>query len=236
MGIRKARGKAWGNALGGWRKQRRNANGQFGGGTVSAAKRVAKANKKMAKSKYKATKKRNNRSHRNRVKGSAKARVTEVKNLSSMRAVPYAVGAAALGYAAYQRGGSKVERSFGGGSGVDRYVKSKAAAQFGTAAVLGGVGASVVKTRQSTAFFNGLRKSQNARAKYEMKIAKKNASISVTNAKRSVKGRPPKKTQRGLTQRQWQERREIQQRRRQVIATVGRSVAGAASTGAMMRF
>lgn len=41
MGIRRARGKAWGNALGGWRTQRRGKDGKFGRG-VGSAKRAAK--------------------------------------------------------------------------------------------------------------------------------------------------------------------------------------------------
>ena len=34
MGVRRLRGKAWGNALGGWRSQARKANGQWGSGAV----------------------------------------------------------------------------------------------------------------------------------------------------------------------------------------------------------
>lgn len=43
------RGRAWGNALGGWRKQRRKANGQFGSGGASKSKAVAKRKKPSRK-------------------------------------------------------------------------------------------------------------------------------------------------------------------------------------------
>lgn len=46
--ARRLRGKAWGNALGGWRKQRRNARGQFSGGG-SKSKAVAKRRKPSRK-------------------------------------------------------------------------------------------------------------------------------------------------------------------------------------------
>lgn len=44
------RGRAWGNALGGWRKQRRNGKGQFSkGGGGSKSKAVAKRRKPSRK-------------------------------------------------------------------------------------------------------------------------------------------------------------------------------------------
>lgn len=52
--MARRRGRAWGNALGGWRKQRRKSNGQFGsggGGTAKKAARAAKAGRKGAKTK-----------------------------------------------------------------------------------------------------------------------------------------------------------------------------------------
>lgn len=52
--MARKRGRAWGNALGGWRKQRRKGNGQFGsggGGTAKKASRAAKAGRKGAKTK-----------------------------------------------------------------------------------------------------------------------------------------------------------------------------------------
>lgn len=47
--ARRVRGRAWGNALGGWRKQSRKANGQFGsGGSRAKAKRAAPKRRKAA--------------------------------------------------------------------------------------------------------------------------------------------------------------------------------------------
>lgn len=40
--MKKSRGKAWGNALGGYKTQRRASNGRFGSGTGAKAKKVAK--------------------------------------------------------------------------------------------------------------------------------------------------------------------------------------------------
>lgn len=43
------RGRAWGNALGGWRRQRRNSKGQFSSGGTSKSKAVAKRKKPSRK-------------------------------------------------------------------------------------------------------------------------------------------------------------------------------------------
>lgn len=40
-----ARGRAWGNALGGWKKQARAANGRFGNGSGKKARSAAKSTK-----------------------------------------------------------------------------------------------------------------------------------------------------------------------------------------------
>lgn len=44
-----ARGRAWGNALGGWRKQRRAANGRFGSGIGKSRPKKRKTNKPSAR-------------------------------------------------------------------------------------------------------------------------------------------------------------------------------------------
>lgn len=52
MGARKARGRAWGNALGGWRKQKRASNGQFGNGKSISRSRKKTARKSSPKKAY----------------------------------------------------------------------------------------------------------------------------------------------------------------------------------------
>ena len=47
--MARRRGRAWGNALGGWRRQRRNRKGQFSSGKVSGSKAVAKRKKPSRK-------------------------------------------------------------------------------------------------------------------------------------------------------------------------------------------
>lgn len=47
--MARRRGRAWGNALGGWRKQRRNRKGQFSSGGGSKSKAVAKRKKPSRK-------------------------------------------------------------------------------------------------------------------------------------------------------------------------------------------
>lgn len=52
--MARRRGRAWGNALGGWRKQRRNRKGQFssgGGSSKAVARRKKSSSKAVAKRK-----------------------------------------------------------------------------------------------------------------------------------------------------------------------------------------
>lgn len=73
----------WGNALGAWRKQRRNSRGQFSGSGKAQAKAI-----------YKARKKGNAKAHRSRVKGSVKARGKEFVTTAPRRSRQMAAGAA----------------------------------------------------------------------------------------------------------------------------------------------
>ena len=76
---------AWGNALGGFRRQRRDRKGRF---TSSG---------KAARATYKAAKKRNAANHRARVRGSVKARGREIARPGSRRARNLVGGAVAYG-------------------------------------------------------------------------------------------------------------------------------------------
>lgn len=209
-----ARGKAWGNALGGWRKQRRGPNGQWGGsGAKKTAKTTRKTAKRTARSKHKSTVKRNNQSYRNRMRGSHKARVREVVKLQSPRAIPYVLGAAAFAVA----GGSTVRArtSKSRGVRVSNQMMAGNASSLGAAFIAGGVAGSVYTTRNSMNRFEGLRQSQNAYSRYQKKSAVKAANLNYRNAKRQFAGKPLKASGNTLTATQWRARRDARNRRAQ---------------------
>lgn len=139
-----ARGRIWGNALGGWRKQKRNAKGQFGSGVVGFAK--SSVNKRSVAGKaHRSRKKANAKAHRARVKGSAKARGREFVTTSPRRSKDIAIGAAA--YTLGRSSGSPRMQSYG----LQRAQR--------------GVKSSVGRSTATYKMSKGLKKSRNRRSK-----------------------------------------------------------------------
>ena len=80
----------WGNALGGWRKQKRNAKGQFGGGSGRSKKRAVR---KTARKTYRRETKSIRSTHRAASKASAKQTRADFKKRTTalQRANPYSI-------------------------------------------------------------------------------------------------------------------------------------------------
>lgn len=197
---------AWGNALGGYRRQKRIAGRFAGGGVNGQIKRVIAADKaqehnrnkridksfdalgaslakagpprtghigggvvaiqpqpgsqnqrkKVAKARYKATKKRNNAGYKNRVKGSVKARKNELRTNKAVRA-----------------------RNVTGGAGkvaAGVVLNSEHMTNAGYKQLKQGVKGNVGRVKSTKAWSKGLKKSQNKKAK---QAYRKEAGINV---------------------------------------------------------
>lgn len=128
----------WGNALGGWRRQKRGKGGRWGSGGISNPKSAAK-------SQYKAAKKRNNAAHKARFKGSVKARGREFFDTAPRRSRNIVAGAAQYG-AGYA-------------------IQSRALQSRGTVNVKRGVSAGAGRVNATRKMSKGLRDSRNRQAK-----------------------------------------------------------------------
>lgn len=153
---------AWGNALGGWRRQKRVA-GRF---SVSNAPSVrSREKKKAAKQKYKAARKANAAGHRARTKGSVKARARET--------VKAGVGI---------KGRGRKTAVGIGQIAAGKALSSHTLAARGRNNVKGGVIESAVRTNQTRNWSKGLQKSRNAQAKAQYR--KEIGSTSKSRAKK----------------------------------------------------
>ena len=126
---------AWGNALGGWRKQKRNARGQFGNGVVGFAKNSVNK-RRVAGAAHRSRKKANARAHRARVKGSVKNRGREFVTTAPRRTRQITAGAAA--YTLGRSSGSARMQSYGL-SMAQRGVKTSAGRTSATVAMSRGL-------------------------------------------------------------------------------------------------
>lgn len=152
---------AWGNALGGWRKQKRGPGGRFAGGVVGSIGHKA-TQRASARRRYSGAKRANARAHRARVKGSAKARLYETVDV-----------------------GSKRGRTITGGviaAGVGKKIGSQTLQSYGVQTARQGVHTSIGRSRATAAWSKGLKKSRNRQAKERYR-----KEIGSTRAKRAAR-------------------------------------------------